>query len=154
MNSSTTIHENTVDYVYLPPSTGGNISPAYVITEAINFNSSINTYGSYYNFGLMIRAKRVSAPGGRDTYFPVSTGIYFPFPPGQGLNTANATLIEGEFIINQYQTPFALSTIYYDNQLLSPYVKNNIITNYIYPDIHIFLIQGQRLMLMFMDMLI
>ena len=102
MDDPYTVHTNTIGYAYFPPptTTVSYIAPAYHILRTPQYNDT-SVYLAYtYNFGLMIRTKRISIPPG---VLPTNSHdvalIFFDGLSGSSL-ASNSTLIEGEFVAN------------------------------------------------------
>ena len=123
MDDPYTIHTNTIDYGYIPPITS-SLQPSYNIIRCPDIGTP-GVSGSY-NYGLIIRTKRVSFPAGST----VSAMIYFDGTLG-ATTTANSTLIEGEFVANSSYDGITASSVIdiTSNQNGYLYLKNGILIN-------------------------
>jgi hypothetical protein len=131
-NAHYTIHENNVDYANLPtPATNAaNLGPIYWIKDAPVAGSS--TITSTYQFGLMIRTKRITTPAGNVTVGGVGEFAQIFFDGTVTNAVAQTTLIEGEYVINTIGVAGAnTANIAYSNQSTTGlvYVKNIVLVN-------------------------
>jgi hypothetical protein len=111
-----TIHECNVDYAFIASAATATVvaylSPPFWIVDAPGVSNLSNN--TAFNFGLMIRSKRISAPAGKLPASFSGSESAMIFFDNTVTTVPQTTLIEGEYIVNSlgtYTSPNNISVI-------------------------------------------